>query len=49
MKEYNIKNTEVILKEKCSVDDLIDAVEGNCVFIPALNENIKIGQLSLKN
>ncbi len=39
MKEYRINNVEVVLKEKCYVDDLLDAVEDNRVFIPALNVN----------
>ena len=40
MKEYRINNAEVILKGKCVVDVLIDADEGNCGFIPALNVNV---------
>ncbi len=39
MKEYRINDTEVVLKEKYSVDDLLDAVECNRVFIPSLNIN----------
>ena len=40
MKEYRINDIEVILKGKCVIDVLIDADEGNRVFIPALYVNV---------
>lgn len=32
MKEYKINNAEIVLRGKCSVDDLIDSIEGNRVY-----------------
>ena len=29
MKEYKVNNAEIIFRGKCSVDDLIDSIEGN--------------------
>ena len=40
LKEYRINHAEVVLKGKYSIDVLIDAFEGNCVFIPALYVNV---------
>ena len=48
LKEYRINNAEVVLKGKCSVDDLIDAVEGNRVYIPALYVINKIDQITIE-
>ena len=39
LKEYRINHDEVVLKGKYSIDVLIDAFEGNCVFIPVLYVN----------
>lgn len=47
-KEYKLNNAEVILRGKCSVDDLIDAIEGNRVYIPALYVINKIDQITIE-
>ena len=48
MKEYKINNAEVVLKGKCTIDDLIDAIEGNRVYIPALYVINKIDQITIE-
>jgi ribosome-interacting GTPase 1 len=48
MKEYKMNNAEVQLRGKCTVDDLIDAVEGNRVYIPALYVINKIDQITIE-
>jgi len=46
--EYKLNNAEVILKGKVGVDDLIDAIEGNRVYIPALYVINKIDQITIE-
>ena len=46
MKEYKIHNADVVLNEDSSVDDLIDVIEGNRVYIPAIYVLNKIDQVS---
>lgn len=48
MKEYKLNNAEVIFKGKCTVDDLIDAIEGNRVYIPALYVVNKIDAITIE-
>lgn len=48
MKEYKLNNAEVILRGKCTVDDLIDAIDGNRVYIPALYVINKIDQITIE-
>lgn len=48
LREYKINNAEVVLKGKCGVDDLIDAVEGNRVYIPALYVINKIDKITIE-
>jgi small GTP-binding protein len=48
MNEYKLKNAEVILRGKCTVDDLIDAIDGNRVYIPALYVINKIDQVTIE-
>ncbi len=36
LKEFKITNADIVLREDASVDRLIDAVEGNRVYIPSL-------------
>jgi len=46
--EYKIHNADVTLREDSTVDDLIDIVEGNRVYIPALFVLNKIDAISLE-
>jgi small GTP-binding protein len=48
MREYKMNNAEVILRGKCNVDDLIDAIDGNRVYIPALYVINKIDQITIE-
>ena len=47
-KEYKINNAEIVLRGRCGVDDLIDAIEGNRVYIPALYVINKIDQITIE-
>lgn len=47
-KEYKLNNVEIQLRGKCAVDDLIDAIEGNRVYIPALYVINKIDQITIE-
>jgi len=53
LKEYKISNAKIILKEKITVEDLVDKISGNRVYIPSLtvvnkidkcNKNLKEGE-----
>jgi ribosome-interacting GTPase 1 len=46
-KEYKLNNAEICFRGKCGVDDLIDAIEGNRVYIPALYVINKIDQITI--
>merc|ERR1712136_441346 len=46
--EYKIHNADVILREDSSVDELIDVVEGNRVYIPCIYLLNKIDQISIE-
>jgi len=46
--EYKIHNADITLREDCTVDDLIDVVEGNRVYIPTLYVLNKIDAISLE-
>ena len=48
LKEYKINNAEVVLRGKVGVEDLIDAIEGNRVYIPALYVINKIDQITVE-
>lgn len=48
LKEYKVNNAEVVLRGKVGVEDLIDAIEGNRVYIPALYVVNKIDQITLE-
>jgi len=48
MKEYKYNNAEVILRGKCVGDDLVDAMDGNRVYIPALYVINKIDQITIE-
>ena len=47
-KEYKVNNAEVILRGKVGVEDLIDSIEGNRVYIPALYVVNKIDQITVE-
>jgi len=46
--EYRICNADVVLREDASVDDLIDVIEGNRVYIPVIYVLNKIDQISIE-
>jgi len=46
--EYKIHNADINLKEDATVDDLIDVIEGNRVYVPCLYVLNKIDQISLE-
>jgi len=48
LSEYKIHNADIILREDCTVDELIDIIEGNRVYIPCLYVLNKIDQLTLE-
>jgi len=46
--EYKIHNADINLREDCTVDELIDVIEGNRVYIPCIYVMNKIDQLSIE-
>jgi hypothetical protein len=48
LSEYRIHNADVSLRYDATVDDLIDVIEGNRVYIPCLYALNKIDQLTLE-
>jgi len=48
LKEYKIHNADVVLNEDSTVDELIDVIEGNRVYIPAIYVLNKIDQISIE-
>lgn len=48
LSEYKIHNADVSFKCDATVDDLIDVIEGNRVYIPALYVLNKIDQISIE-
>ncbi|KAJ1973974.1 GTP-binding protein rbg1 [Dimargaris verticillata] len=48
LSEYKIHNADVGLKCDATVDDLIDVIEGNRVYIPAIYVLNKIDQISIQ-
>lgn len=48
LQEYKIHNAEVVLREDVSVDEFIDVVEGNRVYIPCLFVYNKIDCISIE-
>jgi len=47
-KEYKLNNADIVLNGKVGVDDLIDAIEGNRVYIPALYVINKIDSITIE-
>mmetsp|Transcript_11354 Transcript_11354/g.19876 ORF Transcript_11354/g.19876 Transcript_11354/m.19876 type:complete len:369 (-) Transcript_11354:570-1676(-) len=46
--EYRIHNADVFMAEDYEPDDLVDVIEGNCVYIPAIYVVNKIDQITLE-
>jgi len=46
--EYKIFNAEVLFREDCTPDDLIDVISGNRVYLPCIYVYNKIDQISLE-
>ena len=46
--EYRIHNADITLRCDATADDIIDVVEGNRVFIPAIYLLNKIDQISIE-
>ena len=48
LKEYRISNADVTFKADNSIDDLIDVIEGNRVYVPCLYVLNKIDAISIQ-
>jgi small GTP-binding protein len=48
LSEYKIHNADIILREDSTVDEFIDVIEGNRVYIPGLYVLNKIDQISVE-
>ncbi|CAN0043871.1 unnamed protein product [Ascophyllum nodosum] len=48
LREYRLHNCDVIVREDCTVDQLIDVVEGNRKYMPALYVMNKIDQVTIE-
>lgn len=48
LSEFRICNADVVLREDATEDDLIDAVEGNRVYVPCIYVLNKIDQISIQ-
>ncbi|ORX50227.1 developmentally-regulated GTP-binding protein 1 [Hesseltinella vesiculosa] len=48
LSEYRIHNADVSFKEDSSIDDLIDVIEGNRIYIPCIYVLNKIDQISIE-
>ncbi|KAF8357039.1 hypothetical protein PRIPAC_92034, partial [Pristionchus pacificus] len=46
--EYKIFNADVIFRDDCTIDEFIDVVEGNRVYLPCLYVYNKIDQISIE-
>jgi len=46
--EYKIHNADVEMRGDCDVDDLVDVIEGNRLYVPALYVLNKIDQITLE-
>ena len=47
-REYKIHNADVVLREDCTTDDLIDVIEGNVVYMPCIYVLNKIDAISME-
>ncbi|CDH48404.1 developmentally-regulated gtp-binding protein 1 [Lichtheimia corymbifera JMRC:FSU:9682] len=48
LSEYRIHNADISFKEDSTIDDLIDVVEGNRIYIPCIYVLNKIDQISIE-
>eukprot|EP01064_Diplonema_japonicum_P033565 TRINITY_DN6650_c2_g2_i1.p1 TRINITY_DN6650_c2_g2~~TRINITY_DN6650_c2_g2_i1.p1 ORF type:complete len:397 (+),score=105.66 TRINITY_DN6650_c2_g2_i1:86-1192(+) len=48
MKEYKMLNADICFYEDATIDDLVDVIEGKCVYIPAVYVMNKIDQISVE-
>jgi len=48
LKEYKWPNADVVLREDCTVDQLIDAIEGNIVYMPCIYVLNKIDAITME-
>lgn len=48
LSEYRISSADITFKEDCTVDDLVDVIEGNRVYIPAIYVLNKIDSISIE-
>lgn len=46
--EYKIHNADITLRDDVTAEDLIDVIEGNRVYIPAIYVLNKIDQISIE-
>jgi small GTP-binding protein len=48
LSEYKINSCDIVLREDCTADDLIDVIEGNRIYIPAIYVMNKIDQITIE-
>jgi small GTP-binding protein len=48
LSEYRIHNADVVLRERCTMDDLIDVIEGSRVYMPCLYVLNKIDSITIE-
>lgn len=48
LSEYRIHNADITLRYDATADDLIDVVEGNCIYVPCIYLLNKIDQVSIE-
>ena len=48
LNEYRVSNADVVLKYDATVEDFIDVVEGNRIYIPCIYVLNKIDQISIE-
>eukprot|EP00164_Ancoracysta_twista_P014659 GFYU01023975.1.p1 GENE.GFYU01023975.1~~GFYU01023975.1.p1 ORF type:complete len:367 (-),score=125.47 GFYU01023975.1:484-1584(-) len=48
MSEYKIHNADLIMRQDCTIDELIDVIEGNRIYIPCIYVLNKIDQITIE-
>ena len=48
MKEYRVVSADLNIRKNCTIDEIIDVVEGNRVYVPCIYAMNKIDQLTLE-